>query len=55
MWKEYKETFDGVHASQRLKTEVLNVKQEENAEKKRRIPAAALVAAMLVLVLAGKI
>ena len=53
MWKEYKETFDGVHASQRLKTEVLNMKREENAEKKRRIPAAALVAAVLVIAMAG--
>lgn len=53
MWKEYKETFDGVHASQRLKTEVLNMKREENATKRRRVPAAALVAAILVIVLAG--
>lgn len=51
MWKEYKETFDGVHASQRLKAEVLNMKREENATKRRRIPAA--LAAALVLVLAG--
>lgn len=43
MWKEYKETFDGVHASQRLKTEVLNMKHEENAARKRRIPAAELL------------
>lgn len=53
MWKEYKETFDGVHASQRLKTEVLNMKREENAAGKRRIPAAALAAAILVIALAG--
>ena len=53
MWKEYKETFDGVHASQRLKMEVLNMKHEENMTKKRRIPAAAMAAAILVLVLAG--
>lgn len=53
MWREYKETFDGVHASQRLKTEVLNMKREEHAEKKRRVPAAALVAAALAAVLAG--
>lgn len=52
MWKEYKETFDGVHASQRLKTEVLNMKREENATKRRRIPAA-LTAAVLALALAG--
>ena len=53
MWKEYKETFDGVHASQRLKMEVLNMKREENVTKKHRIPAAALVAAALVIALAG--
>lgn len=53
MWKEYKETFDGVHASQRLKEEVLNMKREGNGTKRRRIPAAALVAAVLVVVLAG--
>ena len=52
MREKYKETFDGVHASQRLKTEVLNVKREENGTKKRRIPAA-LVAAILVIALAG--
>lgn len=53
MWKEYKETFDGVHASQRLKTEVLNMKREENATKKRKVPAAALAAVILVIALAG--
>ena len=53
MRETYKETFDGVHASQRLKTEVLNVRREENAAKKRRVPAAALVAAVLVIALAG--
>lgn len=53
MWKEYKETFDGVHASQRLKTEVLNMKREESATKKRKAPAAALAAAILVITLAG--
>ena len=53
MWKEYKETFDSVHASRRLKTEVLNMKREENVTKKRRVPAAALVAAVLVIALAG--
>lgn len=53
MWKEYKETFDGVHASQRLRTEVLDMKREENVRSKRRIPAAALVAAVLVIALAG--
>lgn len=53
MWKEYKETFDGVHASQRLKTEVLNMKREKNAARNRRIPTAALAAAILVIALAG--
>ena len=53
MWEKYEETFDGVHASQRLKTEVLNMKREEKAARKRRIPAAALAAAILAVVLAG--
>ena len=53
MWEKYKETFDGVHAPQRLKEEVLNMNQEENVTKKRRVPAAALAAAVLVVVLAG--
>ena len=53
MREKYKETFDGVHASQRLKTEVMNMTREENATRKHRIPAAALVAAILVIALAG--
>ena len=52
MREKYKETFDDVHASQRLKAEVLNMKREENITKKRRVPAA-LVAAVLVIALAG--
>ena len=52
MWKEYKETFDSVHASRRLKAEVLNMKYEKNVTKKRRVPAA-LAVAVLVVVLAG--
>ena len=53
MWEKYKETFDGVHASQRLKTEVLIMKREEKATRKRRIPVAALAAAILAVILAG--
>lgn len=53
MWETYKEAFDGVHASQRLKMEVLNMKRGENMRPRRRIPAAALAAAILVIVLAG--
>ena len=53
MREKYKETFDGVHASQQLKTEVMNVKREENVTKRRKVPAAALAAALLTVVLAG--
>lgn len=51
----YKATFDGVHASQRLKTEVLSMKREENStmRRKRIVPAAVLAAAVLALALAG--
>lgn len=55
MWKEYREMFDGVHASGRLRAEVMNIKGAENAgvQPGRIIPAAALIAAALVVLLAG--
>lgn len=52
MEKEYRELFDEVHASQRLRMEVMNMKHEETKHA-HRIPRAALVAAALALVLAG--
>ena len=55
MRKAYQELFDEVHASERLRTEVMNMKNTESTDMrpKRRIPAAALIAAVLVVVLAG--
>lgn len=52
MRKAYQELFDGVRASDRLKMEVMNMKREET-KRIRRIPRAALAAAVLVLALAG--
>lgn len=55
MKKAYQELFDGVHASGRLRMEVMDMKHAENAgmRPKRRIPPAALIAAVLVVALAG--
>ena len=52
MEKEDRELFDGVRASGRLRMEVMNMKREET-KRVRRIPRAALIAAALVLALAG--
>jgi len=52
MEKKYREVFDGVRASGRLRMEVMNMKREET-KRVRRIPRAALIAAALVLALAG--
>lgn len=50
----YRETFDHVHASEALRQEVWSMtRRERNEEKRRRIPAAALIAAILVLALTG--
>lgn len=51
MEKLYRETFDEVRASGRLRTEVWNMREQERT--KRRMPKAALIAAVLVLALAG--
>ena len=54
MRKAYQELFDGVHASERLKAEARNImKNTTNKNVTRRIPAAALLAAVLVVALAG--
>lgn len=52
MEKEYRELFDGVRASGRLRMEVMNMKREEN-KRNRRVPRAALIAAVLAVILAG--
>lgn len=52
MEKEYRELFDGVHASDRLRTEVTNIKREET-KRIHRVPKAALIAAALAVILAG--
>lgn len=52
MEKEYRKMFDGVRASDRLRLEVMNMKREET-KRIRRIPRAALIAAALVVILAG--
>lgn len=54
MGNRYRETFDQVRASERLRKEVLEmVKKEQAVPPKRRIPKAALIAAVLILALAG--
>ena len=50
----YRETFEQIHASEQLRKEVIEMtKQEHTTTAKRRIPQAALIAAALVLALAG--
>lgn len=55
MRKAYQELFDGVHASGKLRTEVMDMKHTENTSRnpRRRIPTAALAAAVLAAALAG--
>ena len=54
MYQRYRETFDGIHASHRLRQEVLNMtKQERNPPRGRGIPKGVLIAAVLVLALTG--
>lgn len=54
MRKAYQELFDRVHASERLRTEARNImKNAERGNTKHRIPTAALLAAALVIALAG--
>lgn len=49
----YRETFDEIHASEALRQEVLNMTKQEKAIAKRQIPRMLLIAAIVVLVLAG--
>lgn len=51
MEKRYKELFDQVHASPALRTEVLTMRERHT--RRRRVPGAALTAAVLAAVLAG--
>ena len=49
----YQEAFDHVTASERLKDEVLDMTKREKQELRRRIPKFILIAAVIVLLLAG--
>lgn len=49
----YRKTFDEIHASEALRQEVLNMTRQEKAAVKRQIPRILLIAAIVVLVLAG--
>ena len=54
MADKYRELFDNVRASEKLKTEVRNMtKQTRNEGKRRKIPKPALIAAALALALMG--
>ena len=49
----YRETFDQIHASDRLKKEVLEMTKRETAPAKRRISKTILIAAVLTVILTG--
>ena len=49
----YRKTFDEIHASDALRQEVLNMTKQERAMAKRQIPRMVLIAAIVVLALAG--
>lgn len=49
----YRETFDEIHASEALRQEVLNMTKQERTAAKRQIPRMLLIAAVIVLALAG--
>ncbi len=49
----YRETFGEIHASEALRQEVLSMTKQEKAAAKRQIPRMLLIAAIVVLVLAG--
>ena len=53
MKKLYQETFDGVRASGRLREEVMDMTGLERTRRRRAVPKAALIAAVLAAVLAG--
>lgn len=49
----YRKTFDEIHASAALRQEVMNMTKQEKTATKRQIPRMLLIAAIVVLVLAG--
>lgn len=49
----YRKTFDEVHASEALRQEVLNMTKQEKAVVRRQVPRMVLIAAIVVLALAG--
>lgn len=49
----YRKTFDEIHASAALRQEVMNMTKQEKTAAKRQIPRMLLIAAVVVLVLAG--
>lgn len=53
MKTKYREMFDRVRASERLRKEVMEMTKREEPAPKRRVPRAALIAAALALALAG--
>lgn len=53
METKYREMFDQVRASERLRKEVMEMTKQEKTAPKRRIPRAGLIAAALALALAG--
>lgn len=53
MRDQYRETFDEIHASEALRQEVLNMTKQEKAVMKRQVPKMMLIAAVIILALAG--
>lgn len=53
MREEYRRLFDEVHASEKLRTEVLKMREQSNSSKRRVVPAALLAAVLVVVLLAG--
>lgn len=49
----YRKTFDEVHASEALRQEVLNMTKQEKTVVRRQVPRMVLIAAIVVLALAG--
>lgn len=49
----YRETFDEIHASEALRQEVLNMTKQEKTVVRRQVPRMVLIAAIVVLALAG--
>lgn len=53
MRDQYRETFDEIRASEALRQEVLNMTKQEKAAVKRQMPRIVLIAAVIILALAG--